>query len=172
MRPSSPTFPLFLLRTRSTAAHLSSHSSAPMPPHQRTSAPLHLERCAHPPYFSLISAEEPSHRSAPPRHFIYSDAPIPLVFSLFLLRNRPTAAHLRAILSIAVLPSSPTFPLLLSSNAPTAAQLCPLTWARTAPHLRTFVLVSTMGTERFSHTNKSLFPCCPRGCTEVSEKSL
>ena len=126
-----------------TSVHLLSHSSAPMPPPQRTFAPFIYSDAPILPVFSSISTEETPHRSAPPRHFIYSDAPIPPTFPLFLLRNRPTAAHL-----------SPHF------SAPMPQ------------HQRTFVLFSTIGTERFSHTNKSLIPCRSSGCTEVSGKSL
>ena len=62
------------------------------------------------PYFSLISAEEPFHRSAP--------------FPTLLRTNAPTPAQLPAIFPIAMRPSSPVFPLFLLRNRPTPVYLC------------------------------------------------
>lgn len=99
------------------------------------------------PYFSLISAEEPSHRSAPSRHFSIAMRPSSPVFPLFLLRNRPTPVYLCAdfsapprhfIYSGAPIPPylslistektphrSAPFPTLLRISALIAAHLCP-----------------------------------------------
>ena len=104
MHASSPAFPLFLLRNCPSAAHLSPHSSAPMPPPQRTflhtsphqrtpnSAPssTHLRTFApaptnlcpptpirtRPPQrtFPHTPPHQCPHRSAPSRHFLPSQS--------------------------------------------------------------------------------------------------
>ena len=75
-------------------------------------APCHFSESGAPilPYFSLISAEEPFHRSAP--------------FPTLLRTNAPTPAQLPAIFPIAMRPSSPVFPLFLLRNRPTPVYLC------------------------------------------------
>lgn len=118
------------------------------------------------PYFSLISAEEPSHRSAPSRHFSIAMRPSSPVFPLFLLRNRPTPVYLCAdfsapprhfIYSGAPIPP-PTFPLFLLRKRPTAAHLSPHFSASAHSLLRTFVLVSTKGEEWLYDGNGAFLP--------------
>ena len=69
----------------------------------------------------------------------------------------------------------PPLPRFLTSFTPEPPHVC----APLPTNLRTFALFSTeegsfysMGTERCSHTIKSLLRCHPSFCTEVSEKSL
>ena len=118
------------------------------------------------PYFSLISAEEPSHRSAPSRHFIYSDAPILPCFSL-ISAEKPS--HTSVPLCRLQRPSAPfylqrcahsppTFPLFLLRKRPTAAHLSPHFSASAHSLLRTFVLVSTKGEEWLYDGNGAFLP--------------
>ena len=65
-----------------------------------------------------------------------------------------------------------TFPSIIPPTPLTAVQLQPQTHARVASRLGTFVLFSTEGSERVSHTIKSLLPYSPSVCTEVSGESL
>ena len=130
-----------------------------------------------PPHYHL---PPPTIPSTQPRHSHYPTAPFPLPNST-IPSTEPHKLFYGTMLSPPNFCPIPAKRYHRLCSPPSQFQrTCPLTplhqcthrSAPSRPFLPRWWSGCAMGTERLSHTNGSLLQCYPRGCTEVSEKSL
>lgn len=120
-------------------------------------------------------------------HHSASSPPFSPAFAPFRRRSHRTSANLRPPPDIYTTTPQRTFiyqhthappqhytpsPSKPRTNSTNSAHLHQATYVRLHSFLTEEGSCCTMGTERSSHTNKSLLLWCPRGCTEAPEKSL
>ena len=161
-----------------TITHEPPHSPLPNhvqpPPNCSISAtePLHFRHRAapFPPQSRSISATEPLHFFYRADFYLRNRPHPPLLLTHSCKEDAPHLPTLAQYTTHAPPHISPPLPDSSSTNDPTPTHLRPPTHRLTTLNLRTFALFlprrrggSTMGTERLSHTNKSLLLCRPSG---------